>query len=146
MTGEINCRVCGSTHLPGACPRLRRITTAMRAVGPVGALPVEARITRETPIISDTVDSRPQAIAAVNVTVQSFDLAPGSTVGEYQIIRKIGGGAMGEVYRAVHPLIERSIAIKVLSGSHLGSQSATARLIQEGHASNRMRHRNIVDV
>lgn len=36
------------------------------------------------------------------------------TFGRYRIVGELGRGAMGEVFRAVDPLIEREVAIKTL--------------------------------
>ena len=43
-------------------------------------------------------------------------LQPGTLVGEYQIPDRIGEGGMGTVYSAVHPIIGKKVAIKVLVG------------------------------
>ena len=36
------------------------------------------------------------------------------SLGRYRLLAEIGRGAMGTVYRAVDPLIERDVAIKTL--------------------------------
>src|SRR4051794_386079 len=41
-------------------------------------------------------------------------LAPGARVDRYQILEPIGRGAMGEVYAAYHPDLDRRIALKVV--------------------------------
>ena len=41
-------------------------------------------------------------------------LAAGTPVGEYEVVRQLGAGAMGEVYEAVHPMIGKRVAIKVM--------------------------------
>jgi serine/threonine protein kinase len=44
-------------------------------------------------------------------------LAPSTRLGPYQIIAPIGAGAMGEVYRARDPRLDREVAVKILSGA-----------------------------
>ncbi len=36
-------------------------------------------------------------------------------IGKYEIVGKIGQGAMGEVYRAHDPVLNRDVAIKTIS-------------------------------
>ncbi len=73
-------------------------------------------------------------------------LPPGSVVGEYTIERKIGQGGMGVVYAAIHPLIGKKAAIKVI-GAELGTDSVIVqRFVQEARSVNQIGHPNIVDV
>jgi len=44
-------------------------------------------------------------------------LQPGARIDRYQILGAIGRGAMGEVYAAYHPDLDRRIAVKVVYGS-----------------------------
>jgi len=41
-------------------------------------------------------------------------MEPGSRVGRFRIERPLGQGAMGNVYLAVDPAIERQVAIKIV--------------------------------
>jgi len=71
-----------------------------------------------------------------------------STLGRYKIISEIGQGAMGVVYKAVDPIIDRTVAIKTinlnLSKSEL--EEYEARFQQEIKAAGRLNHPNIVTI
>ena len=41
-------------------------------------------------------------------------LAPGTTLGVYEVTAQIGAGGMGEVYRARDTKLDRDVALKVL--------------------------------
>ncbi len=41
-------------------------------------------------------------------------LAPGTTLGPYQIVSQLGRGGMGVVYQAIDPRLKRTGAIKLL--------------------------------
>ncbi len=72
------------------------------------------------------------------------EIRPGMTVGEYQIVERVGAGGMGVVWAGVQPLIGRKVAIKIL---HNGADStAAARFLKEAQAASRIRHHNVVDV
>src|SRR5262245_26690533 len=77
---------------------------------------------------------------------QPADLMPGFIVGEYRIEKKIGEGGMGAVYGAVHPLIGKRAAIKVISAALGADSSAVNRFVQEARSVNQIGHPNIVDV
>jgi serine/threonine-protein kinase len=71
-------------------------------------------------------------------------VAPGTRLGEYEIIARIGEGGMGTVYSGVHPLIGKKVAIKVLKTTR--GSAAHERFIQEARAVNQIGHPNIVDI
>jgi serine/threonine protein kinase len=70
----------------------------------------------------------------------------GRTVGRYRIERFLGAGAMGEVYLAQDPHIERSLAIKTvrLVGRPQEIDDRKKRLLREAKAAGRLLHPNIV--
>ena len=73
-------------------------------------------------------------------------LAPGTMVGEYRIEQLVGEGGMGQVYGAVHPLIGKRAAIKVLLPEICRNHQMVERFMMEARAVNQIGHPNIVDV
>ena len=63
----------------------------------------------------------------------------------YRIDAELGRGGMGVVYRAHDILLDRAVAVKVLSDSGLGTEGR-ARLLREAQAAARLDHPNIVSV
>ena len=74
------------------------------------------------------------------------DLRKGETVGEYIVDEKIGEGGFGKVFRAIHPVIGKQVAIKVLNRSFSADPTMVSRFIAEARAVNQIRHRNIIDI
>jgi serine/threonine-protein kinase len=74
------------------------------------------------------------------------DLAAGDVVGEYRIQGKLGQGGFGAVFSAVHPVIGKHAAIKVLSRQFSSNPQMVSRFIAEARAVNQIRHRNIIDI
>ena len=64
----------------------------------------------------------------------------------YRIQQKIGAGGMGAVYLAEHIVIERKVAIKILSQDFATKADLVQRFIQEARAAARIGHENIVEV
>ena len=69
-------------------------------------------------------------------------------IGRYEILDEIGQGAMGTVYRARDPLIERTVAIKTVSIAQLRQEGtdAEARFLREAQSAGRLSHPNIVTI
>ena len=78
-----------------------------------------------------------------------IELSPGETVGPYVVVRRVGAGAMGVVYEAHDPRLDRKVAIKVLRRHALDpteSAVAEARLLREARALAQLSHPNVVPV
>jgi eukaryotic-like serine/threonine-protein kinase len=73
-------------------------------------------------------------------------LAPGVQVGEYELTGKLGQGGFGSVYAAVHPLIGKKAAVKVLNREFSASAEMVSRFVAEARAVNTIRHKNIIDI
>ena len=52
---------------------------------------------------------------------------------KYRLEERLGGGGMGTVYRATHLLIDRQVALKVLSQRFVGDETAQQRFRRERH-------------
>jgi tetratricopeptide (TPR) repeat protein len=63
----------------------------------------------------------------------------------YRLLSELGQGGMGTVYLAHDTLLERDVAVKILSATHLGAEGR-ARLIQEARATAQLNHPNIVTI
>jgi serine/threonine protein kinase len=70
------------------------------------------------------------------------------TLGRYRILGELGRGAMGAVYKALDPLIEREVAIKTLLPNvpDDAMQEVRERFIREARSAGRLNHPNIVTI
>lgn len=66
------------------------------------------------------------------------------TLGDFQILKKLGSGAMGAVYLAQQRSVNRLIALKVLSKGLASQQPYVQRFFREAGVLNRLDHDNIV--
>jgi serine/threonine-protein kinase len=74
------------------------------------------------------------------------DVGLGVVLGDrYKLLRKVGEGAVGEVYEAEHVLIHRKVAVKVLQRRIANNRDAIARLQREAESTTGLGHPNIVD-
>jgi serine/threonine-protein kinase len=72
-----------------------------------------------------------------------------SKLGKYEIRRELGSGAMGVVYEAFDPTIERIVALKTIRRDQVeGAEAADAiaRFQREAKAAGRLNHPNIVAI
>jgi len=69
-------------------------------------------------------------------------------LGRYEIIEELGRGAMGVVYRALDPVLDRVVAIKTINLELPKAERAEyeARFYQEARAAGRLNHPNIITI
>jgi eukaryotic-like serine/threonine-protein kinase len=70
----------------------------------------------------------------------------GQKVGNYEIVSLLGKGGMGEVYVARHPVLDRTVAVKVLSRALSDDEDLVARFRQEAQSAGRIGHEAIVEI
>jgi predicted Ser/Thr protein kinase len=70
----------------------------------------------------------------------------GRTLGDFQVLRKLGQGGMGQVYLARQLSLKRDVALKLLRGDLAQNATALKRFQAEAEAVARISHPNIVQV
>ncbi len=66
--------------------------------------------------------------------------------GRYVVMDLVGRGGMAAVYRGQHSVIERQVAIKILSPKSSGIVNIKKRFYREARVVNRIQHPNVLDV
>ncbi|MEA2490475.1 MAG: adenylate cyclase [Acidobacteriota bacterium] len=64
-------------------------------------------------------------------------------IGKYRLLERIGQGAMGEVFRAHDPVLDRQVAVKIINA---GDDERRQRFHREAQSAARLAHPNIVVV
>jgi len=70
----------------------------------------------------------------------------GRHINNYEVVSLLGEGGMGTVYLALHPIMGRKAAIKVLKPELARDESLVTRFFNEARAANAIRHPNIIDI
>lgn len=72
--------------------------------------------------------------------------APGSRLGDFEILERLGLGAMGEVYRARDLKLGREVALKTVRSPERASDAVLARFRREAQALAAVNHPNIAAI
>jgi serine/threonine protein kinase/Tol biopolymer transport system component len=73
-------------------------------------------------------------------------LQENAMLGPYRIVRMLGEGGMGAVYRAKDTRLGRDVAIKVLTAASLSDHERLARFEQEARATGMLNHPNLLTI
>jgi eukaryotic-like serine/threonine-protein kinase len=107
------------------------------------------------PSLSETITAGGVASTLPQAREEASDALPttGSTLGRYVVTERLGAGAMGVVYAAYDPELDRKVAIKVLKnepttvGSKVSQRSlGHQRLLREAKAMAKLHHPNVIVV
>jgi Tol biopolymer transport system component len=75
-----------------------------------------------------------------------MQLDAGTRLGPYEVISSIGGGGVGEVYKARDTRLARDVAIKVLGSAFASDPVHRLRFEQEARAAGALNHPNIIAI
>ena len=75
-----------------------------------------------------------------------MSLLAGTQIGRYRVAARLGGGGMGEVYRARDTTLDRDVALKVVTPAGAANESTIRRFLREAQAASALNHPNIVSV
>ena len=73
-------------------------------------------------------------------------MVPGSRLGPYEVVARIGAGGMGEVWRARDERLGRDVAIKVLPAELASDPERVKRFEKEARATGTLNHPNILAI
>ena len=68
------------------------------------------------------------------------------TIGKYRVLAKIGAGAMGVVYKALDPGINRILAVKTMSADLASEPELRERFEREARTAGRLSHKNLITI
>jgi serine/threonine protein kinase len=133
--------------------------SAASVVGPVGPVPAGGCADADTlvallegalpPERADALDAHVDECPACAAVVAELGALAGGgprRVGRYLLERTLGAGAMGVVWSAWDPELERRVAVKLLADGGAGDTAGRARMIREARALARVNHPNVVAV
>ncbi len=86
----------------------------------------------------------PQAVPAYNQPMA--ETSSGLVGGRYRILGKLGKGAMGLVFMAHDPVLDRKVAIKQMTAEIADNEELRQRFYVEARAAARLNHPNIITI
>jgi Tol biopolymer transport system component len=73
-------------------------------------------------------------------------LAPGTRLGDYEVLSELGAGGMGEVYRARDRRLDRDVAVKLIHGHVCNDPDRVARFQREARTLAALNHPHVASV
>ncbi|HEV3435783.1 MAG TPA: serine/threonine-protein kinase [Gemmata sp.] len=121
----------------------REISTPARGLDWIRTVPAGAGLMADA--ASKTQGQAPAKTIAP-VTDPSLPDLTGRTLGDYQILRRLGVGGMGQVYLARQLSLKREVALKLLRDELNKNPTALMRFQAEAEAVAKLNHPNIVHI
>jgi serine/threonine-protein kinase len=136
----------GAAHVP---PQQKAQSAAQRGTAPTMAATPRSPSGVMPTLPRETASGTPPAPAAAAPAAVPIGHDPylGTVVADrYRILKKLGEGGMGVVYLAEHIIIEKRVALKILSEDFARKADLVQRFMQEAKAASKIGHENIVDI
>ncbi len=147
------CPTCGASLTAGARARAGSAASSRKGSPPPKDDPgATADANTEDPIEPSMPTRKPvkrvtkSPAHANEPSIGGRDMLVGQKLQEYVIEERIGSGGMGNVYRAVQPMIGKHVAIKVLRGDVVTDPRDMERLLDEARVVNSIKHRGIINI
>jgi serine/threonine protein kinase len=147
---SVQCPSCGRSSsvdksLIGRTARCRRCgnsfsLTPSADIAATEPAPVSAQPASTVPDVGSHADSGPTPASLAR------GIPLPERVGRFVIKERLGAGAFGTVYRAIDPVLEREVALKVPQPGLLANAAAAERFLREAKAAAQLRHPHIVTV
>jgi serine/threonine protein kinase len=83
---------------------------------------------------------------ARRVAAEGWNLQPGDRIGAYTVLRRLGSGGAGEVWRAKDERLGRDVAIKILLPHFSRDTESLRRFTKEARAAGALNHANILTI
>jgi len=134
MSGSLDdgARTTVMAHLDSCSDCREMLGVVARTASILGDLALAETVAPERTL--DSLDTR-AGVRAASLTGQSF--------GRYNVVERLGAGAMGVVYRADDRELGRPVALKLL---HRPDTALTERLVREARSMAQVNHPNVVTV
>ena len=99
---------------------------------------------RQSSVAPETLALRKGLLDAIEIEIIGTLLRPTETIPDYEILSVLGKGGMGVVYEAKQLTLGRTVALKTVLVSRMGSASALSRFELEARTVAQLQHPNIV--
>jgi serine/threonine protein kinase len=96
--------------------------------------------------VLDPADALAATRAANAIANDAASLVGTTIANRYKVLKRLGEGGMGTVYEAMHTVLEKAVALKVLHPELARKQQLVDRFLQEAKAASRIRHVNVIDI
>ena len=125
---------------PGEVERCREVALGLKSEGSSGGTASGGSQTLGHVLVEEGIITRKQ----LERLRPANDKGVGSQLPGYQVIKKLGAGAMATVYKAKQISLDRMVAIKVLPQKFTKNEDFVQRFYAEGRAAAKLNHPNIV--